>query len=169
MNTAKLNDWMQVVGIFALVVSLLFVGFQLKQDREIAKVEIYQSRASTVAETLTAAASNSDAMSAWAKTMVGDPGEEIRMNGWAGPISTREFLLAHMQSQSFLALADNSYFQYEKGYLPEDHWLSVRATLKNSLSGIPVFRSVLEMNLTGFRPGFRDELLKITAEIDQEK
>jgi len=36
---------MQVVGIFALVASLIFVGIQLKQDREIARVELYQSRA----------------------------------------------------------------------------------------------------------------------------
>jgi hypothetical protein len=86
-----------------LVASLVFVGFQFKQDREIARVEIYQSHASTVAETLTAAASNSDAM------------------------------LAHMQSQSLLALADNSHFQYQEGFLPEDHWLGVRATLKKAL------------------------------------
>jgi len=169
MNSEKINDWMQVAGIFALVASLVFVGVQLKQDREIAKVEIYQMRASTVAEALTAAASNSDAMLAWAKTMVGGPDNEIQMDGWAGSLSAQEFLLAYMQSQSLLALADNSFFQYQEGFLPEDHWLSVRATLKNTLSGIPVFRSVFELNLNGFRPAFRDEVLKITVEIEQEK
>ena len=169
MNTEKLNDWMQVVGIFALVASLVFVGVQLRQDRQIAKVEIYQSRASTVAETLTAAASNSDALSALARTMVPGPVDEIRMAGWAGPLSTQEYLLAYMQSQSLLALADNSHFQYQEGFLPEEHWLSVRATLKNTFSRIPVFRSVFEMNQDGFRPAFRDELLEITAEIDREK
>lgn len=29
MDSAKLNDWMQVVGIFALVTSLIFVGLHL--------------------------------------------------------------------------------------------------------------------------------------------
>jgi hypothetical protein len=38
-DSAKLNDWMQVVGIFALVASLVFVGLQMQQDQEIAIVE----------------------------------------------------------------------------------------------------------------------------------
>ena len=41
MDTAKLNDWMQVVGIFAVVASLLFVGLQMKQSQDIAVVETY--------------------------------------------------------------------------------------------------------------------------------
>lgn len=39
MNSAKLNDWMQVFGIFALVGSLIFIGLQMKQEREIAIYE----------------------------------------------------------------------------------------------------------------------------------
>ena len=46
MDSAKFNDWMQVIGIFALVASLIFVGYQLKQDREIAKAATYQERTS---------------------------------------------------------------------------------------------------------------------------
>ena len=41
MDSAKLNDWMQVVGIFALVASLLFVGLQMNQSQNIAIVETY--------------------------------------------------------------------------------------------------------------------------------
>jgi hypothetical protein len=36
MDSAKLNDWMQVSGIFAVVISLMFVGYQLKQSQDIA-------------------------------------------------------------------------------------------------------------------------------------
>ena len=36
MDSAKLNDWMQVVGIFALVASLVFVGLQMRQARDVA-------------------------------------------------------------------------------------------------------------------------------------
>jgi len=39
MNSARLNDWMQVVGIFALVASLVFVGLQMRQTQEIASFE----------------------------------------------------------------------------------------------------------------------------------
>jgi len=36
MDSAKLNDWMQVIGIFAVVASLIFVGLQMKQAQDIA-------------------------------------------------------------------------------------------------------------------------------------
>jgi hypothetical protein len=36
MDSAKLNDWMQVLGMFAIVASLIFVGLQMKQSRDIA-------------------------------------------------------------------------------------------------------------------------------------
>ena len=54
MDSAKLNDWMQVIGIFALVASLVFVGLQLKQSHEIALAEQYQSRTETTISYLTA-------------------------------------------------------------------------------------------------------------------
>lgn len=52
MDSAKLNDWMQVLGIFALVASLVFVGIQLKQTHDIALADQYQSRAQTVVDYL---------------------------------------------------------------------------------------------------------------------
>jgi len=51
-DAGKLNDWMQVIGIFALVASLVFVGLQLKQTHEIALADQYQSRAQSVIDYL---------------------------------------------------------------------------------------------------------------------
>jgi hypothetical protein len=48
MNSAKLNDWMQVFGIFALVASLIFVGLQIRQDREIATIEAMSARSDAI-------------------------------------------------------------------------------------------------------------------------
>ncbi len=39
MDSAKLNDWLQVFGIFALVASLIFVGLQIRQTQEIAMTD----------------------------------------------------------------------------------------------------------------------------------
>ena len=36
MDSAKLNDWMQILGMFAIVASLVFVGLQMKQSHQIA-------------------------------------------------------------------------------------------------------------------------------------
>ena len=39
MDSEKLSDWLQVIGIFALVASLVFVGLQMKQSQEIGQGE----------------------------------------------------------------------------------------------------------------------------------
>ena len=44
MDSAKLNDWLQVIGLFGVIASLIFVGLQMKQDREIALAGTYQDR-----------------------------------------------------------------------------------------------------------------------------
>ena len=38
MDSAKLNDWMQVIGIFAIILSLMFVAYQIQQTNQIAIV-----------------------------------------------------------------------------------------------------------------------------------
>ena len=41
MDAAKLNDWLQVIGFFGVIASLIFVGFEIKQAHEIALSEAY--------------------------------------------------------------------------------------------------------------------------------
>lgn len=167
MDSTKLNDWMQVVGIFALVASLIFVGLQMRQDHEIAKVMMYQERASSVAEVFIAAAASPEAMAASIKSMFGDPNQEIVMDGWAGPITAQDMVLGTFQVNAFLALADNSYFQYQEGFLPRDHWMSVRANIKNTAVRNHFLRFRILQSLDQQRPEFREELISLIEEIDQ--
>ena len=60
MDSGKLNDWMQVVGIFALVASLLFVGLQMNQSQNIAIVETYGDIAESSRHLTNLVESNSD-------------------------------------------------------------------------------------------------------------
>jgi hypothetical protein len=156
MDSAKLNDWMQVIGIFALVASLIFVGMQMRLDREIARVTIYQSRASTTAEVLATLASSPEAIAASVKSMTGDE------------ITSQDMLLGTFQLSSVFTLSDNSYYQYQQGFLPEEHWLSVRRTVKNAISGNPFAWQHVKRNLDTFRPAFRDEVIRMISEIDED-
>ena len=40
MKQTKLRDWLEIVGIFAVVVSLIFVGLQIQQTQNIAIAEM---------------------------------------------------------------------------------------------------------------------------------
>ena len=72
MDSAKLNEWMQVVGIFAVVASLIFVGLQMQQDREIALSVATQARTETTVQSIAANAANPFYMSAIDKIANGD-------------------------------------------------------------------------------------------------
>ena len=45
MDFAKINDWLQVIGVFGVMASLVFVGLQMKQSHEIALAAAYHARA----------------------------------------------------------------------------------------------------------------------------
>jgi len=156
MNSAKINDWIQVFGIFALVASLIFVGLQMRQDHEIAKVMIYQSRASTTAEILATMASIPDSVAAQIKSSIGEP------------ITAQEMMLGQFRLRAIFTLADNSLFQYQEGFLPEDHWLSVRNSVRGLISSSQFVRDHVASNLDGYRVGYRDELIEIMKDIDEE-
>ena len=161
MDSAKLSDWMQVVGIFALVASLVFVGLQMQQDRDIARVMIYQSRASTLAEIYIAAASSPEAMAAQIKSRYGDPDKEIQIDDWPAPVTAQNMFLGAFQVNAFMAVADNSFFQYQEGFLPAEHWTSVKSSLINLASNNPFLQLRMEAVLDQQRPAFRDELMDI--------
>jgi hypothetical protein len=40
LDSAKLNDWIQIIGIFALVASLVFVGMEVQQERDLARSDL---------------------------------------------------------------------------------------------------------------------------------
>ena len=158
MNSAKLNDWIQVIGIFALVSSLIFVGLQIKQTSDIALSQVSQARASNAAETIMTMASNEHAMSAFVK-------------GYAGQddsITEAEALAGYYSVVAILYLWENNYYQYQLGFMPEDQWRDVRETVKTVMKGNSFFRSAIRRRSTSLRPSMREMLDEIDAEVRKE-
>ena len=71
METSKISDWLQVMGMFGVMASLVFVGLQMKQTQEIALSSIYQSRSDATVEQVMAAASSPDILGVLAKAYRG--------------------------------------------------------------------------------------------------
>ena len=70
MESAKLNDWMQVVGIFAVVASLVFVGMEMRQSQKIALSAAYQARSDSSMNLRIATFESQTLQSAMAKTII---------------------------------------------------------------------------------------------------
>jgi len=71
MTTDRLKEIVELVAVFSIVASLIFVGLQMKQDQEIALSAAYQARTDTLVEFLTASASDEVIRSAMLKDFNG--------------------------------------------------------------------------------------------------
>jgi len=149
---------MQVIGIFAVVASLIFVGLQMKQDREIALSSIYQARASTIIEMVTAIAANPQGLTAWyapdAETIDTLTPEQVR----AGTHMALALMLAY----------DNMYFQFEKGFISSDGWNAGRTDMKDSMRFL-FLRQYFESQLGRMRPSFKAAFIDAINELDAEQ
>ena len=133
MNSAKLNDWMQVVGIFALVASLVFVGFQIRQAQEIAESDAYQARAATSIDFNAMRGSSPEYISAMAKIYAGQFEE----------LSGEEKVALEYFFAGEMTMFENLHFQYVRGYLRREHWEKNLGELECVLS-LPYYRETIE-------------------------
>jgi hypothetical protein len=113
MNAAQLSDWLQVVGLFGVIASLIFVGLQMKQAHEIASASTYQARATAAMDSDIGAINSPEFLSAMAKVYDRD----------FDSLSAQEVLALDWWFASFLVGMENTHLQFEAGFLPEEHYL----------------------------------------------
>jgi hypothetical protein len=136
----KVNDWKDVaelVGIAAIVASLLFVALQLKQSHEIALATQFQARAEAT-QNLHLTAIEAD----WL------PVRPLR-NRISNDMSARDinvFLWLWIQY-------DNHYYQYQAGFLDESSWQAQFQNVRELYSFCDA-RFVYEWRKKGLRSEF---------------
>ena len=161
MDTRKLNDWLQVVGIFAVVASLLFVGLQLKQSQDIALSQAHQARTAMSIDTLISTTENPNFISAVAKARSGEPAEQTLEE----QVTMSQYAIAVLMSY------EDQHYQSSNGFLTEERWQAARAGLKNFLraeANIPV-RPVFERLPVRYSITFQEVVNELIAETDGSK
>lgn len=98
----KLNDWFQAVGLLGVIISLLFVGFQLRQDKEIATFEGAAANVTSSSEWAGLVATHADV---WQRGCVG---EQLT--------DSDRVVFLHMVQLLF----DRKIYEYERGVLMQD-------------------------------------------------
>jgi len=151
MDSTKLNDWLQVVGLFAVVGSLIFVGLQMKQTDAIAVSATYQERAIASREHNLALVDNPYFLSGMAKIYTGRHDE----------LTAREAIVLEYDLGSQLVVRDNYFQQYEWGYLTDSYWSRTLEELKCIYEN-PWYRQALH----GW--AFRAEYQSLLEEIEKE-
>ena len=162
MNSAKLNDWMQVAGIFALVASLIFVGLQMRQDQDIAVAQIWAMSDQSVAELAGLVSENS---ALWAKGVKGEDlseSEQVAFRSIARAVHRRENNIANRVRR----------LDYANGYESRIHIYAFRLYQYPGLRRVFDER-VVERNLqksafaTPYEPDFIDHVQNALAELDR--
>lgn len=151
MDAGKLQDWLQVIGLFGVIASLVFVGLQIKQDRDIAIADIYQQRAALVIQVQTSMMEDDRFADAWLKMMTNqalDQRDQARMDFWNNP---------------WLSYYENNHFQYQLGLLSEEQWFSSRNSMR-SLVLRESFERWWVVNRSRWRESFAQEIDDLIAE-----
>ena len=154
MDSSKLNDWVQVVGIFAVVVSLVFVSLQLRQSQEIAVAAQYQARAQA------------------AQSMYMSLQESgISLNAGRTPVSEMtpfERYTAENVNRWAWTQSDNLYFQYKAGFLDEESLEGMKYRVER-VFGVCDRRYIWEEMRNFLRPSFVNYVESLTDTCNSSK
>lgn len=171
---ASKKDIVEIVGIFAVVASLIFVGMQLVLDRRVALAEQYFDRAESAKSDRRAILESDDLMryyeESWAlgwRPSFWDEDWEIARRVEEGTISTRSVIAAILDRQLAVIGYDNVYFQYQQGLLDEEMWNELRNGMKRGMVRDELTRAVYQQRArTTIRPVVEELIREIESELD---
>lgn len=138
----KKSDWKdtaEVVGIAAIVASLVFVGLQMKQSQEIAVATQYQERTAITIETISARSQMASIVEVIGSRLVEDFQPYV-----TGELSVTELGQMYFAARLSLAAFDNAHFQWQSGYLSDEGWDMQQRTLRSFLQTEPMARLIVE-------------------------
>ena len=171
MKTSK-KDIVEIVGIFAVVASLIFVGMQLMLDRKVALAEQYFNRAESVKTDRRTALESDDLMryyeELWAlgwRPSYWDEDWKVARRVQEGTLSVRGVLAGILDDELAIIGYDSVYFQYQQGLLDEELWNGLRATLKRSMARDELSRAIYQRQArTTIQPVIEEILREIESE-----
>jgi hypothetical protein len=169
----KSEDWKnfaELIGITAIVASLIFVGLQLKQSQEIAIADQYQDRADAALEFYLARIQSDHAISILANDLkrevesgMAPAAMEVVFEAEGAELLAARYLFY----RSNITIFDNYHFQYERGFMSEDAWQAFRVRLKDVLSN-DIDAALYKQMRLHFRPTFQIVCAQILAELEAE-
>ena len=142
MVSERVKFTIEVVGIFAIVGSLIFVGLQMRQTHEIALVTLMQMR--------------SDAARELAAAQIGsEPLLAIDQKLQAGEVLTPyETMTRSLQPFVFFNQFENSHFLFKTGYMTEEQWRSDIDAIKYYMTIEPYYKEYWDEHKHIFRESY---------------
>jgi hypothetical protein len=161
MNPERMHDWLQIVGMAAVVASLIFVGLQLKQSQEIAIAGQYQARFDSASGMVSSVIQSDAALSVIGKTVreefIANESISIELKAWTKEQPDDELAYRIVIAFNQLMVYDNLLFQYQSGFLSEEAWRAFRREIQRDLDDPRSWtRLFYERDLHIWRDSFRE-------------
>ena len=147
-------SWKEIAefsGTLAIVGSLVFVGLEIQQSREIAIADVYQQQAALLIDIQTNEIAADDLSAARIKSRQGEA------------LTDADYRLLFYGILPWLTYYENIHFQYQAGLLSEEHWLSAIDAMRNLVRG-PNFRMYWEYVGATWRESFAREINELIQE-----
>jgi hypothetical protein len=166
LKTSSVKDIVEIAGITAVVVSLGFVGLELRQSQKIAVASQYQSRIGF----------NLDFFESLGEQDLHDLGDRTkrRVNESSISAELKQALLqmdtaslgrAAVAAQKILYIFDNNHYQYRAGFLDEEAWRATRRRIKTVVKERPIMQFEIVGRSFQWRESLHQEFQQILKEI----
>ncbi len=146
MNWDAISSIAELIGAVGVIVSLIYLAFQIKQNTKASKAATRQALADGAQRLASDVVEGDDIAKIMTEAMAGN---EIRPHE-----------VFRLQSRCYrdLRFWDNAYYQYTEGLLTEEEWNGFRENLKLVMQ-FPTYKEYWASGLQGMFSGpFRDEL-----------
>lgn len=119
-NLDELNNWLQVVATIGVIASIVFLGIELRQNSDLMRAEIYQSRAEAIQETFLINQESEYIVPILVKM------DQAYEKGATVPEAIDLLTLEEKKRMSFfmkrqIRHLDNMYYQHELGLIDEEY------------------------------------------------
>ena len=140
----------EIVGVIAVVASLIFVGLQLMLDRRVAIAQQYSERADyqmseyrSMMESEVYFRVQAERWERGERPLWWDESSDLARQYNAGKISVEDITMRWLAARLSHVGWDNLYFQYRQGLIEDDVWQIYRNNLKIGLSNDEILRAII--------------------------
>ena len=158
MKSSSWKDYVEIIGIAAIVASLIFVGLQMKQSQQIALSAIYQARSDSSMAIRMAPLESETLLSARTK----------QRNGEGDSLTLEEQTALRSLLVGQITYLENVHYQYINGFISEEHWQTNREEIKGIFRREPGLRESVSRICRVFRESFCDEFRRAAEIVETE-
>jgi hypothetical protein len=170
MQSVKLKDSVEMVGIAAIVASLIFVGMEMRQSQEIAIASQYQTRTQQNLD-FYYAMPEQDFRRIGERTKAQLPTFNLSENDAKrfSEMTPIELGIAWVQIRKIIFIFDNGHYQYQAGFMNEESWQAIRRRTKVFLADSAIAQYEILHRPYQWRDSLVLDLKKMIQDIEGEQ